>query len=138
MEEKKIFDLGEYRFERTVWANMQLAKLCPGGNISNFTKLLEDEDTSKQLNSMIDITLILNEAAEKKACFLDSTHEKRLLSRELLINLDEETLSNVCLTALGIYKDDGKISVNAEPKKEKVGEIESESMIAGSSTSATN
>ena len=108
MEEKKIFDLGEYQFERTVWANMQLAKLCPGGNISNFTKLLEDEDTSKQLNSMIDIALILNEAAEKKACFLDSTHEKKLLSRELLLNLDEETLSDICLTALGIFKEDGK------------------------------
>lgn len=136
MEEKKIFDLGEYQFERTVWANMQLAKLCPCGNISNFTKLLEDEDTSKQLNSMIDIALILNEAAEKKACFLDSTHEKKLLSRELLLNLDEETLSNICLTALGIYKEDGKITVDAEPKKEKVEEIESESTIAGSSTSA--
>lgn len=136
MEEKKIFDLGEYQFERTVWANMQLAKLCPGGNISNFTKLLEDEDTSKQLNSMIDVALILNEAAEKKACFLDSTHENKLLSRELLLNLDEETLSDICLTALGIFKEDGKISVDAEPKKEEVEEIESESTTAGSSTSA--
>ena len=82
------FKITDYAFERTVWANMQLSKLCPGGNISNFTKILEDEDTSKQLNSMIDIALILNEAAEKKACFLDSTHEKKLLSRELLLNLD--------------------------------------------------
>ena len=138
MEEKKIFDLGEYQFERTVWANMQLSKLCPGGNISNFTKLLEDEDTSKQLNSMIDITLILNEAAEKKACFLDPNHEKHLLSRDLLLCLDEETLSNITLTALGVYQKDGEITVDAEPKKEEVEEIESESTTAGSSTSATN
>ena len=138
MEEKKIFDLGEYQFERTVWANMQLAKMCPGGNISNFTKLLEDEDTSKQLNSMIDIALILNEAAERKASFLDPNHEKHLLSRDLLLCLDEETLSSITLTALGVYQEDGKITVDAEPKKEEVEEIESESTTAGSSTSATN
>jgi hypothetical protein len=132
------FKITDYAFERTVWANMQLSKLCPGGNISNFTKVLEDEDTSKQLNSMIDIALILNEAAEKKACFLDSTHEKKLLSRELLLNLDEQTLSDTCLTALGIYQEDGKITVDAEPKKEEVEEIESESTTAGSSTSAIN
>ena len=87
---------------------------------------------------MIDIALILNEAAEKKACFLDSTHEKKLLNRELLLNLDEETLSDICLTALGVYREDGKITVDAEPKKEKVEEIKSESTTAGSSTSATN
>jgi len=135
MEDFKITD---YAFERTVWANMQLSKLCPGGNISNFTKILEDEDTSKQLNSMIDITLILNEAAEKKACFLDPTHKKKLISRELLLNLDEQTLSDTCLTALGIYQKDGEITVDAEPKKEEVEEIESESTTAGSSTSAIN
>jgi hypothetical protein len=138
MEEKKIFDLGEYQFERTVWANMQLSKLCPGGNISNFTKLLEDEDTSKQLNSMIDIALILNEAAERKASFLDPNHEKHLLPRDLLLCLDEETLSNITLTALGVYQKDGEITVDAEPKKEEVEEIESESTTAGSSTSAIN
>lgn len=132
------FKLNEYIFERTVWANMQLAKLCPGGNISNFTKLLEDEDTSKQLNSMIDIALILNEAAERKACFLDPNHKKHLLSRDLLLCLDEETLSSITLTALGVYQEDGKITVDAEPKKEEVEEIESESTTAGSSTSATN
>jgi len=132
------FKLNEYIFERTVWANMQLSKLCPGGNISNFTKLLEDEDTSKQLNSMIDIALILNEAAERKACFLDPNHKKHLLSRDLLLCLDEETLSTITLTALGVYQEDGKITVDAEPKKEEVEEIESESTTAGSSTSATN
>lgn len=125
------FDLGEYLFERTVWANMQLAKLCPGGNIGNFKKLLEDEDTSKQMNAMIEIALILNEAAERKAVFLDPTHEKKLLTRELLLNLDENTLSNICITALGAYQKDGEITVDAEPKKEKVEEIRSESTTAG-------
>jgi hypothetical protein len=138
MEEKKIFDLGEYQFERTVWANMQLSKLCPGGNIGRFTEVLEDEDTSKQLNTMIEVALILNQAAERKAAFLDPSHEKKLLDRELLLCLDENTLSDVCLQALGIFKEDGKITVDAEPKKEEVEEIGSESMTAGSSTSAIN
>jgi hypothetical protein len=56
----------------------------------------------------------------------------------LLLCLDEETLSNITLTALGVYQKDGEITVDAEPKKEEVEEIESESTTAGSSTSAIN
>ena len=138
MEENKVFDLGEYRFERTVWANIQLAKLCPGGNISKITEILEDEDMANQLNVIMDIVLILNEAAEKKAAFLDPNHEKKLLTRDLLLCLDESKLSNLCMQSLGIFKEDGKVTVDAEPKKEEVEVIESESTTAGSFTSATN
>lgn len=138
MEENKVFDLGEYRFERTVWANIQLAKLCPGGNISKITEILEDEDMAKQLNVIMEIVLILNEAAEKKAAFLDPNHEKKLLTRDLLLCLDESKLSDLCMQSLGIFKEDGKVTVDAEPKKEEVEVIESESTTAGSFTSATN
>lgn len=138
MEENKVFDLGEYRFERTVWANIQLAKLCPGGNISKITEILEDEDMANQLNVIMDIVLILNEAAEKKAAFLDPNHEKKLLTRDLLLCLDESKLSDLCMQSLGIFKADGKVTVDAEPKKEEVEVIESESTTAGSSTSAIN
>jgi hypothetical protein len=138
MEENKVFDLGEYRFERTVWANIQLAKLCPGGNISKITEILEDEDMANQLNVIMDIVLILNEAAEKKAAFLDPNHEKKLLTRDLLLCLDESKLSDLCMQSLGIFKADGKVTVDAEPKKEEVEVIESESTTAGSFTSATN
>lgn len=138
MEENKVFDLGEYRFERTVWANIQLAKLCPGGNISKITEILEDEDMANQLNVIMDIVLILNEAAEKKAAFLDPNHEKKLLTKDLLLCLDESKLSDLCMQSLGIFKADGKVTVDAEPKKEEVEVIESESTTAGSFTSATN
>lgn len=138
MEENKVFDLGKYRFERTVWANIQLAKLCPGGNISKITEILEDEDMANQLNVIMDIVLILNEAAEKKAAFLDPNHEKKLLTRDLLLCLDESKLSDLCMQSLGIFKADGKVTVDAEPKKEEVEVIESESTTAGSFTSATN
>lgn len=131
------FNLKDYKFERTVWANIQLAKLCPGNNIQKFTEVLSNEDTAKQLTTLIEIAVILNEAYERKACHLDPNHEKKLISREMLLDLDENTLSDVCMAALGQYAEDGKTTVDAEPKKEEAEENESISPTAGSSTSAT-
>lgn len=118
------FNISDYGFERTVWANIQLSKMCPGNNIQKFTEVINSDDTEKQLNAMIDIAIILNQAYERKAKRLDPEHEEKLLSRELLLDMDEDTLSTVCLTALGQFKEDGKVTVDAEPKKEKAEETE--------------
>ena len=119
------FNITDYGFERTVWANIQLAKMCPGNNIAKFEELMNDEDTAKQLETMIDITIVLNQAFERKATRLDPNHEPRLLTKDLLLDLDDNTLATVCFTALGEFKEGGKVTVEAEPKKEEAEEIAS-------------
>ena len=127
---------GKYKFERTVWANIQLAKLCPGQNIQKFEDLMSTDDTEKQFNTMMDLIIIMNQAYEKKAKRLNPEHEENLISREELLDMDEDTLSTLALIAMGQFKEDGKITVPAEPKKDGAEESELPSMTAGSSSSA--
>lgn len=132
------FNITDYGFERTVWANIQLAKMCPGNNIAKFEEIMNDEDTANQLETMINITLILNQAFERKATREDPEREPRLLTKDILLDLDDDTLATVCLTALGEMKEGGKVTVEAEPiKKEEAEENQSSLMKAGSYTSAT-
>lgn len=131
------YEMMGYHFERTVWANIQLAKMCPGQNIDKFDELLNEPDTVKQFNYFMDIIEIMNKAYERKVKRLDPEHEEKIITREELFDLDEDTLTNMVLTALGSFKEDGKVSVIAEPKKEEAEETEFQSMKAGSSFSAT-
>lgn len=131
------YEMMGYHFERTVWANIQLAKMCPGQNIDKFDELLNEPDTVKQFDYFMDIIEIMNKAFERKAKRLDPEHEEKIITREELLDLDEDTLTNMVLTALGSFKEDGEVSVIAEPKKEEAEETEFQSMKAGSSFSAT-
>lgn len=127
---------GKYKFERTVWANIKLAKLCPGQNIQKFEDVMSTDDTEKQFNTMMDLIIIMNQAYERKAKRLNPEHEENLISREELLDMDEDTLSTLALIAMGKFKEDGEITVPAEPKKEGAEESELPSMTAGSSSSA--
>lgn len=127
-----------YGFERTVWANMQLAKLCPGNNIQKLDELLTNPDTEKQFNSMMDIIEIMNKAYIRKYSKLEPDAEYKTISREELLDLDEEELGSLTLIAMGKYKEDGEVTVYAEPKKEEAKVNKSSSTTAGSSTLATS
>lgn len=128
----------DYCFERTVYANIKLSKLCPGHDISKLGEVLEDPDTEKQFNSMMDIVLIMNEAYIRKYKRIEPEKEFKAISREELLDLDEDTFMNVVMIAMGKFEQDGDVSVIAEPKKEEAEETESSSMNPGSSTSATS
>lgn len=134
MSETTIWN--DYKFERTVWADIQLAKLCPGNDIKKIDKLLTCEDTEKQFNSMMDIITIMNEAYVKKAKKINPGEDFKLISREELLDLDEDTFTNLTLIAMGKFEKDGEVSVIAEPKKDEAEETEYSSMNPGSSTSA--
>ncbi len=128
----------KYGFERTVWANMELAKLCPGKNIQRIDDMLASSDTEEQFDTMINIIQIMNKAYIRKYSKLEPDKEYNAVTREELLDLDEEELANLALLAMGKFYEDGKVTVLAEPKKEAAEETESSSTTAGSSTSATS
>lgn len=135
MAEKAFWN--NYGFERTVWANMQLAKLCPGNNIQKLDELLTNPDTEKQFNSMMDIIEVMNKAFIRKYSKLEPESEYKAITREEMLDLDEDELGKLTVLAMGKYKEDGEVTVEVEPtKKEEAEESESLSMTAGSSTSA--
>ena len=135
MAEKTFWN--KYGFERTVWANMELAKICPNHNIQTLDALLSQDDTEKQFLTMMNIVEIMNKAYIRKYSKLEPSAKYNAITREEMLDLDEEELGNLCLIAMGKYKEDGEVTVEAEPKKEEAEETKSTSTTAGSSTSAT-
>lgn len=123
-----MIDINEIRFERTVWAERQLAKLCPNNNIQKFQEVLATEDTTKQFDALEDMILILHQAYERKMKFLGKKFEPIELSREILECFNEEDLANLATRAFADFKIDGEVTVDIEPtKKEKAEAKEAES-----------
>lgn len=133
----KTTNWNDFCFERTVYANIKLSNLCPGKDIAKLGEVLEDNDTEKQFNSMMDIVLICNEAYIRKYSRLEPEKEFKAITREELLDMDEDTFMKVVMTALGKVDEDGEVTVLAEPKKDEAEETKSSSMNPGSSTSAT-
>lgn len=115
-----MIDINSIRFERTVWAERQLAKLCPNNNIQKFQEVLATEDTTKQFDALEDMILILHQAYERKMKFLGKKFEPIELTREVLECFNEEDLANLATRAFADFKIDGEVTVDIEPtKKEK-------------------
>ena len=107
MAEKAFWN--NYGFERTVWANMQLAKVCPGNNIQKLDELLSNPDTEKQFNSMMDIVEVMNKAFIRKYSKLEPESEYKAITREEMLDLDEDELGKLTVLAMGKYKENGEI-----------------------------
>ena len=109
----------ELHFERTVWADRQLARLCPGNNIQRLGDVVDIEDFDAQMGGIISIIRIMNEAYERKAHFLDSSHEIDVITVEELENLTEDELMELCNLAFEKFGIDGQTTVEAEPEKKE-------------------
>ena len=129
MSEASIW--GDYHFERTVWADIQLAKLCPGKDLKKMDQLLSSDDSEKMFNSMMDVIEIMNKAFIRKAKRIEPEIEYKAITREELLDLDEQILSKLCLLALGQFEEDGEVSIVTEPKKGKAKEKKSSSTNPG-------
>ena len=137
-----MINLNDLKFERTVWAERKLAKLCPNNNIKLFPQLFEIEDTDKQFDVMEEMIIIMHLAYERKKRFEHKEIETIEVTKEMLDNLTEDDLTALAVRAFDDFKNHGKVTVEAEPKKEEAEEdlqttVESTSMTLGSSTSAT-
>lgn len=128
------------KFERNVWAEKKLCSLCPNNNIKNLGAVFDIEDTEKQMSIMQDIIIILHDAYEFKQQIIAKRNgtefNSYLLTKPYLDCLNENETLEVLNIALEQFKDDGEVTVVAEPKKNVNQEIESTSINPGISTSA--
>lgn len=106
-------------FERTVWADRELAKLCPNNDIKRFGEVVTSDDFTKQIDVIISIIRILNEGYERKAHFLDKDHEINVISVEYLENLSEEELAEISNEAFKCFNEDAKTEINTKSTKKK-------------------
>lgn len=108
-------------FARTMWANIQLAKLCPGNDIGRLEEIMNTNDFVKQMDTAINIILILKESYDRRAKFEDKTYEAEPLTRTELEMLNEEELMELLNKAFETFGVDGETTVETEPVKKKNG-----------------
>lgn len=109
----------EIKMARTVWANMELAKICPGNDIKRIMEVLNDDDFTVQMNATLKIIMILNEAYERKEKLNDPNYEMNIITEDELLNTTEDELGTALNMALETFQKDGEQTVIAEPKKSK-------------------
>lgn len=109
----------DIKFERTVWAERQLAKLCPNNDIKKLGEVLSSDDFCQQIETIEKMIVIMNEAYERKAHYLDNSHEKNVITIEELDNMTENELMELSNLAFASFTEDGKTEIETEPKKEK-------------------
>ena len=114
-----MIDFKKIKFARTAWANIQLAKLCPNNDISQLQKIVDTKDFVKQMNTMLDIILILKESYDRKAKFEDPSFEPYELTKEHLEVLNEDELAELLNKAFEVFGIEGAVSVETTPKKSK-------------------
>lgn len=107
----------ELKFERTVWAERQLAKLCPNNDINKLGEILSTNDFDAQIGIIENMIVIMNEAAERKAHFLNHDHVVDVISIEELECLTENDLMELSNKAMSVFYDDGKPEIETTPKK---------------------
>lgn len=121
-------NLTDAKFERTCWANMQLSKLCPGGNIKYLGEILSGEDTYNQLEKMMQVILIMNKAYNRKYKRINPEEEFFEITREDLEDLSDQELIKLVNTAFGDFKKDGETTVDIEQKKDLAEPVQTESI----------
>lgn len=107
----------EIKFERTVWAEKQLANLCPNHDISRISEVFPEGDLVAQIDVTIKLICILNEAYERKAHFLDKAHEIDVITAEEIECMNEQELITLSNKAFEVFTEDGKGTIETEPKK---------------------
>lgn len=119
-------NLDQIKLMNTVGANMKLADLCPGKNLKRLSEIVDGQDSKKSFETMMDIIVICNEAAEEFEKIKNQDYEMQVVTKEELMYLTEEQLGDLCLRAFGKIKEDAKTSIEIEPiKNAEAEEVES-------------
>ena len=117
----------EINFERTVWAERKLAKLCPNNDIKRIGELLTSDDFDQQMEAIENMVCIMSEAYERKRHFLDNSYQMNVVTREEL----------ECMTELELMELSNKALVCMSPEISIMQNSISESAIKMSRPSAT-
>lgn len=109
----------EIKLARTVWANMELAKICPGNDLGRIKEVLDTSDSLAQMQGILKIITILSEAYERKEKAQNPNYEPHPITEDELIEWTEDEIGAALNQALETFHKDGEQTVVAQPKKSK-------------------
>lgn len=112
-----MVDITKLKFARTTWANIQLAKLCPGNDISKLQTLVETNDFEAKMEAIFSIILIMKQSYDRKAKYDDENFKGEPLTRSDLEVMDDDELMTLLNLAFESFANDGKTTIETKAKK---------------------
>ena len=103
-------------FTRNVWANIEISKLTPDGDISSFGEALSSMNFADSMEAMISMILILNKAYEMQMAFEDPEYNGSPLTRDEILLLNDEQFQALTEAAMAQFSEDSQMTIEAEAK----------------------
>lgn len=115
----------EIGFRRSVLATTKIAEACPDHDLGKLGAMLSG-DIITGLETAIVFVCALSEAYELHRKREEPGYTPNPVTREELLDEDEDTLMELVSEGAKVYMNDGKVTVEAEAPKGKNGETASE------------
>ena len=111
----------ERGFRRTVWASVEIAKICPGRDIDKLPDLLRQDHASAMETTAKLISILIN-ADEKAREYEEPGYKADLISADELLMLPDSIFKEVEEEAMKLYNADSQTTVEVENDSKKNGE----------------
>lgn len=109
----------EIKFARTVYAERQMAKMCPNNDIKEIGKMLKNPDFIKQTDSLYQIFDIMHQAYEMRQKFEDPNYIPVEFTKEYFECLTDEELEEMTNLAFERFEADGRTEIETQKKSEE-------------------
>ena len=108
----------EPRFRMTVGASAEIAKLCPGGDISRIGEVVGNSTNyADNIDFIVKFLAVMSKWGEIAAAYEEKDYKPKPLTENELYSLDMETLTQLQNEAFAVYIGDVAPTVEAEPEK---------------------
>ena len=110
----------EYKFFLTIGASVEIAELCPGGDIKRIGEVLNTEKPlGENIGVISGIVCALSKGAEVKKAFENVGYVPEPITKEISYSLDNNTYNELVSEAFAAYIGGKQTSVEVEPEPAK-------------------
>ena len=117
----------EITFRRDWGANIKIAKLCPGHDLSRMQELFADNDFVVMADTNVQLLTILSESSERHKAYMAAqdgqTYKPQPLTEDEIMMLTDDEITELLNDAMAAMQADSKTQIETKPvKKEEPGE----------------
>ena len=107
----------ECGFMLTVGASIEIAKMCPGGDLARIGEMFEHTNYADTLDFIIDFAVALNKGYSEHMAFESGGFDVRPLTAAELRALPPSALAELQREAMASFTSDAETSIEVKPEK---------------------
>ena len=109
----------EITFRRDWGANIKIAKMCPGHNLSRMQELFAEDDFVVMAGVNTQLLVILSESGERHKAYEDPSYTPRPLTEDEIMMLSDEEVTELLNEAMAAMQTDSKTEIETKPVKKR-------------------